>query len=161
MSIFYAIGNLLRAFSTHSITFFTIGLIVIATAAGGIKSCVSANVGDQFDSSNNHLLSKMYGWFYFAINTGSVASTIFIPVVYNIYGAELAFGIPGILMCVAALIFWLGRKKYIWVSLSGIKKENFISITGYAILQIFSNRNGLGVWEAVGKKISAASIDGG
>ncbi len=86
---------------------------------------------------------------------------IIIPVVYNIYGAELAFGIPGILMCVAALIFWLGRKKYIWVSLSGIKKENFISITGYAILQIFSNRNGLGVWEAVGKKISAASIDGG
>ena len=83
VSIFYAIGNLLLAFSTHNITFFTIGLIVIATAAGGIKSCVSANVGDQFDSSNNHLLSKMYGWFYFAINTGSVASTIFIPVVYN------------------------------------------------------------------------------
>ena len=160
VSIFYAIGNLLLAFSTHNITFFTIGLIVIATAAGGIKSCVSANVGDQFDSSNNHLLSKMYGWFYFAINTGSVASTILIPVVYNIYGAELAFGIPGILMCVATLIFWLGRKKYVRVPPSGIKKENFISITGYAILQMFSNRNGMGVWEAVGKKFSATSIDG-
>ena len=160
VSIFYAIGNLLLAFSTHNITFFTIGLIVIATAAGGIKSCVSANVGDQFDSSNNHLLSKMYGWFYFAINTGSVASTILIPIVYNIYGAELAFGIPGILMCVATLIFWLGRKQYVRVPPSGIKKENFISITGYAILQIFSNRNGMGVWEAVGKKFTADSIDG-
>ena len=160
VSIFYAIGNLLLAFSTHNITFFTIGLIVIATAAGGIKSCVSANVGDQFDSSNNHLLSKIYGWFYFAINTGSVVSTILIPIVYNIYGAGPAFGIPGILMCVATLIFWLGRKKYVRVPPSGIKKENFISITGYAILQIFSKRNEMGVWEAVGKKFTSASIDG-
>ena len=160
VSIFYAFGNLLLAFSAHNITFFTIGLVVIATAAGGIKSCVSANVGDQFDSSNQHLLSKIYSWFYFAINTGSVASTILIPLVYNIYGAEFAFGIPSILMCAATLIFWLGRKKYVRVPPSGIKKENFISITGYAILQIFSNRNGMGVWEATGKKFTVASIDG-
>lgn len=160
VSIFYAFGNLLLAFYTHNITFFTIGLILIATASGGIKSCVSANVGDQFDSSNQHLLSKMYSWFYFGINTGSVASTISIPVVYNIYGAQLAFGIPAILMCAATIIFWLGRKKYVRLTPSGIKKENFISITGYAILQIFSNRNGMGVWEATGKKFTVASIDG-
>ena len=42
VSIYYAIGNLLLALSTHNITFFSIGLIVIAIAAGGIKSCVSA-----------------------------------------------------------------------------------------------------------------------
>ena len=160
VSIFYAFGNLLFAFYTHNITFFTIGLILIATASGGIKSCVSANVGGQFDSSNQHLLCKMYSWFYLGINTGSVASTISIPVVYNIYGAQLAFGIPGILMCAATIIFWLGRKKYVRLTPSGIKKENFISITGYAILQIFSNRNGMGVWEATGKKFTVASIDG-
>ena len=160
VSISYAIGNLLLALSTHNITFFSIGLIVIAIAAGGIKSCVSANVGDQFDKSNEHLLSKMYGWFYFAINTGSVGSTILIPIVYNKYGAELAFGIPGILMCLATLIFWMGRKKYIRVPPSGIKKENFMSITCYAILQMFSNPNGMGVWEAVSKKFTKDSIDG-
>ena len=70
VSVLYAIGNLVLALSTHNLTLFTIGLVIIAAAAGGIKSCVSANVGDQFDKSNEHLLSKMYGWFYFTINTG-------------------------------------------------------------------------------------------
>ena len=128
VSIIYAIGNLILALSTHNITFFSIGLIVIAAAAGGIKSCVSANVGDQFDKSNEHLLSKMYGWFYFTINTGSIVSTLLIPIIYNKYGPELAFGIPGVLMCVATIIFWMGRKKYVRVPPSGRKRENFMVI---------------------------------
>ena len=160
VSILYALGNLALALSTHNLTFFTIGLVIIAAAAGGIKSCVSANVGDQFDKSNEHLLSKMYGWFYFTINTGSILSTLAIPIVYNKYGAQLAFGIPGILMCLATAIFWLGRKKYVRVKPSGIKKENFMSITAYAIIQSFSKRNGLTVWQAVAQKFSPASIDG-
>ena len=160
VSILYAIGNLVLALSTHNLTLFSIGLVVIAAAAGGIKSCVSANVGDQFDKSNEHLLSKMYGWFYFTINTGSIVSTLLIPIVYNKYGPELAFGIPGVLMCLATAIFWMGRKKYVRVPPSGSKKENFVSISAYAIAQSFSKRNGLTVWDAVGKKFSAASIDG-
>lgn len=160
ISIVYAIGNLVLALSTHNISMFTTGLIVIAVAAGGIKSCVSANVGDQFGRSNEHLLSKMYGWFYFTINTGSMLATFFIPVVYEKYGPELAFGIPGILMCVATLVFWLGRKKYIRVPPSGIRKENYVTITGYALIQSFRDRKGLTVWEAVAKKYSARSIDG-
>lgn len=160
VSIIYAIGNLVLALSTHNLTFFSIGLIIIAAAAGGIKSCVSANVGDQFDKTNEHLLSKMYGWFYFTINTGSILSTIAIPLVYNKYGAELAFGIPGILMCIATIIFWMGRKKYVRVPPTGIKKENYLSITRYAIAQSFKNRKGKTVWEVVGEKFSAEAIDG-
>ena len=159
VSILYAVGNLVLALSTHNITFFSIGLIVIAAAAGGIKSCVSANVGDQFTKSNEHLISKMYGWFYFTINTGSILSTLLIPIVYNKYGPELAFGIPGVLMCIATLIFWMGRKKYVRVLPTGIKKENFMNISWYAIKQSFSNRQGSGVWEMVAKKYSASSID--
>ncbi len=160
VSIIYATGNLVLALSTHNLTFFTIGLVVIAAAAGGIKSCVSANVGDQFTKTNEHLLSKMYGWFYFTINTGSILSTLAIPLVYSKYGPELAFGIPGILMCIATIIFWSGRKKYVRVKPTGIKKENFMSITWYAIKTSFSNRNGQTVWEVVGQKFSAESIDG-
>lgn len=160
ISLVYAIGNLVLALSTHNLTFFTIGLVVIAAAAGGIKSCVSANVGDQFDKSNEHLLSKMYGWFYFTINTGSILSTLIIPIIYNKYGPELAFGIPGVLMCLATLIFWMGRKKYVRVKPTGIKKENFVSISAFAIQQAFTKNRGMGVWEAVGKKFSAEAIDG-
>ena len=31
------------------------------------------------------------------------------------YGPSVAFGIPGILMFIATLIFWLGRKQYVRV----------------------------------------------
>ena len=59
---------------TTSLNLFTVGLVLIAIGAGGIKSCVSANVGDQFDKTNQDLLSKVYGWFYFSINAGSMVS---------------------------------------------------------------------------------------
>lgn len=163
VSIVYAIGNLLLALSTHNLTFFSIGLVVIAAAAGGIKSCVSANVGDQFDKSNEHLLSKIYGWFYFTINTGSVLSTLAIPVVYNKYGPELAFGIPGILMCMATIVFWLGRKKYVKVPPSGTKRENFVMISFFAIAQLFKKKDpAKPFWEqvAVSGNFSPKSIDG-
>lgn len=162
VSILYAIGNLLLALSTHNIGLFSVGLVVIAAAAGGIKSCVSANVGDQFDKSNEHLMSKMYGWFYFTINTGSIVSTLLIPIVYNKYGAELAFGIPGILMCAATIIFWLGRKKYVRVKPSGPKRENFMVISYFAILQLFKKKDDRAFWERLGEEqnFSPKSIDG-
>src|SRR5687767_4305541 len=37
-----------------------IGLSLIALGSGGIKPCVSANVGDQFGESNKHLISKTF-----------------------------------------------------------------------------------------------------
>src|ERR1700757_1114421 len=68
VSILYTIGHVVLSLSTHHLDIFTIGLVIIAVSAGGIKSSVSANVGDQFDKSNQHLMSKVYGWFYFSIN---------------------------------------------------------------------------------------------
>ncbi|PWU04961.1 MAG: MFS transporter [Bacteroidetes bacterium] len=160
VSIFYTIGTIILALSTHNLGFFELGLVVVAIAAGGIKSCVSANVGDQFDKSNQHLLSKMYGWFYVAINTGGTLSPIFIPIFYEKFGPGVAFGVPGILMCIATIVFWLGRKKYVRVPPSGARKENFVSITAYAIQKLFSRKSGQSVWSAVGEKYSAQSIEG-
>ena len=45
---------------------------LIAIGSGGIKPCVSANVGDQFGPRNQHLLERVYSWFYFSINFGSI-----------------------------------------------------------------------------------------
>jgi POT family proton-dependent oligopeptide transporter len=56
-----------------------LGLGLIAIGAGGIKPCVSANVGDQFGPRNQHLLERVYSWFYFSINFGSSFSTMLIP----------------------------------------------------------------------------------
>jgi proton-dependent oligopeptide transporter, POT family len=171
VSMLYAAGNLMVALNTDNLQLFSLGLIIIAVAAGGIKSCVSANVGDQFDKSNEHLLSKMYGWFYFTINTGSIVATAIIPLIYKHYGAKIAFGIPGILMVVATVIFWLGRDKYVRVPPSGYKRENFISITSAAIweglLSIFRKKPevaeaGNTFWVDLGNKyqFSESAIDG-
>jgi POT family proton-dependent oligopeptide transporter len=160
VSILYTIGHVILSSSINNIDMFTLGLIVIAVGAGGIKASVAANVGDQFDKHNEHLMSKVYGWFYFSINAGSVVSTILIPWIYANYGASLAFGVPGILMATATITFWLGRKKYVRVPPSGFKKENFFFITLTYFKYLFSNKHGKTTWEAVGEKFSAKSIDG-
>ncbi|NCI47571.1 POT-type proton-dependent oligopeptide transporter [Sediminibacterium soli] len=160
VSILYTFGHFILSVSGGSYTLFSTGLIVIACCAGGIKSCVSANVGDQFDKSNEHLLSKVYGWFYMAINTGGTLAPLFIPLLKEKYGPDIAFGVPGILMAIATIIFWLGRKKFKRVPPAGIKRENFVTISFYALIKVFRRKPGQKVWEAVGEKYSAESIDG-
>jgi POT family proton-dependent oligopeptide transporter len=92
-----------------------LGLVLIAVGAGGIKPCVSANVGDQFTSENSTLVTQVFQIFYFIINFGSFFSTIITPLLYEWYGPEVAFGVPGILMGIATFVFWLGRNKFIHV----------------------------------------------
>jgi len=55
------------------------GLFLIAVGSGGIKPCASANVGDQFCESNRHLLPRVYGYFYLAINLGAFSSSLITP----------------------------------------------------------------------------------
>ncbi|MES2371696.1 MAG: MFS transporter [Bacteroidota bacterium] len=160
VSILYTIGHFVLSISDSSFTIFSTGLIIIACCAGGIKSCVSANVGDQFDKSNEHLLSKAYGWFYMSINLGGTLAPLFIPLLKKYYGPGVAFGVPGLLMAVATIVFWMGRKKYKRVRPAGIKKENFFTITIFALVKLISRKPGQKVWEAVGEKYSAKSIDG-
>jgi dipeptide/tripeptide permease len=96
------------------------GLFLIALGSGGIKPCVSAHVGDQFGRSNSHLLSKVFGWFYFSINFGAFFSTLLTPWLLKHYGPGWAFGVPGILMALATLVFWLGRHRYIHIPPKGL-----------------------------------------
>lgn len=160
VSILYTFGHLILSFSEDNYKMFSLGLILIACCAGGIKSCVSANVGDQFNKSNEHLLSKAYGWFYMSINLGGTLAPLFIPLLKKHYGPGIAFGVPGVLMALATLLFWLGRKKYVRVAPSGIKRENFFFISFYALIKVFKRKPGLKVWEAVAEKFSTTSIDG-
>jgi dipeptide/tripeptide permease len=95
------------------------GLFLIALGSGGIKPCVSAHVGDQFGKSNSHLLARVFGWFYFSINFGSFLSTLLTPWLLKNYGPGWAFGVPGILMALATLVFWLGRHRYIHIPPKG------------------------------------------
>lgn len=126
LSLVYCAGCAVLALD-HTRFGLTLGLTLIAMGSGGIKPCVSANVGDQFGAANQHLLSKAFGWFYFAINAGSMISIPLTPVLLQNYGPTVAFGVPGVLMGVATIIFWAGRRKFVHIPPSGRSffRENF------------------------------------
>ena len=125
LSIVYCLGHFALALNDTRIGL-VIGLSLIALGAGGIKPCVSANVGDQFGSTNQHLLPKVFNWFYFSINFGSAGSTLLIPWLLqdSRFGPKVAFGVPGIAMVLATIVFWMGRKKFVHIPPAGI--GNFV-----------------------------------
>ncbi len=104
-----------------------LGLALIALGSGGIKPCVSAHVGDQFGARNQHLLERVFGWFYFSINLGAAVSQLLIPTLLESLGPAVAFGLPGILMGFATLAFWMGRNRFVHIPPAGSRflKEAF------------------------------------
>jgi len=160
ISIVYCFGHLLLAMFDTSLSGFEIGMLVVAIGAGGIKSCVSANVGDQFDASNQDLLSKVYGWFYFSINAGSMLSTIAIPTIYKYYGPKWAFGVPGLLMGLATIIFFMGRKKYVKVPPQGVNRNNLVFITWYALTNLNKKKPGQSLLDIAKESYDPERVEG-
>jgi len=89
------------------------GLALISLGSGGIKPCVSAHVGDQFGRNNQDRLSKVFNWFYFSINLGAAVSMLLTPWLLKWHGPHWAFGVPGVLMGIATLVFWMGRHRFV------------------------------------------------
>jgi len=158
LSLFYCVGHAILALFDSEYGLYA-GLFFIAVGSGGIKPCVSALVGDQFDRSNEHLLDKVYSIFYFSINFGSFFSTLLIPWTLKAYGPGVAFGIPGILMGVATLIFWLGRKDYVVVSPSG-EGSQFLAVIWYALTNQKNRRPGQRFLEVAEQKFSKEKVQG-
>ncbi|MGO8929768.1 MAG: MFS transporter [Limisphaerales bacterium] len=113
ISLFYCLGHATLAVFEGSRAGLFAGLTLLAIGAGGIKPCVSAFVGDQFGPNQDRVLRKVYGWFYWAINLGAAFGFFVIPIVRSKAGYSWAFGVPGIFMALATLIFWLGTKYYV------------------------------------------------
>ena len=145
LSIVYCFGHFALALNDTRLGLL-IGLGLISLGSGGIKPCVSANVGDQFGESNKHLLSKVFGWFYFSINAGSFISTILCPFLLADprFGPRWAFGIPGVAMVIATIFFWAGRKKFVHIPPAGLgflkqmfSKEGLGALFRLAIVYVF------------------------
>ncbi|MDG1325520.1 MAG: MFS transporter [Opitutales bacterium] len=171
LSLFYCLGHGCLAMmgilgDTRTLLF--AGLVLIAVGSGGIKPCVSAHVGDQFNIRNNHLLTQVFGWFYFSINVGAFLSGLLTPFLLEatreagslgeriypivepwvgeklegepIFGPHYAFGLPGILMAIATFIFWLGRKQFAHIPPRGMIyfRETFSGENLHAIFRLCS-----------------------
>ncbi len=136
LSIIYCLGHLVLAVNLTQ-GGLILGLSLIALGSGGIKPCVSAHVGDQFGQKNQHLISKVFAWFYFSINLGAAASNIITPLLleHDSFGPHWAFGVPGVLMFIATVCFWLGRHKFIHIPPGGIQiLDDIHKIQGWKII---------------------------
>ena len=143
LSLVYCLGHLVLSLNIRdTLPMLAMGLALIALGSGGIKPCVSANVGDQFGKSNAHLLERVYGWFYFSINFGSFFSTLLTPFLLETFpsivarlagatspeavagfqwiGPPIAFGVPGVLMFIATWVFWAGRYHFAHIPPRGL-----------------------------------------
>ncbi|XP_029314191.1 LOW QUALITY PROTEIN: solute carrier family 15 member 2 [Cottoperca gobio] len=126
LSIVYVIGHVVKSVgaiptvgnSDMHIALSMVGLILIAFGTGGIKPCVAAFGGDQFDEEHGSERQKFFSIFYMSINGGSLLSTVITPVLRSdvqCFGGDcyaLAFGVPAALMIVALVVFISGGILY-------------------------------------------------
>ena len=147
LSIVYCLGHLALAlmgqFGEAELLLLT-GLWLITVGAGGIKPCVSAHVGDQFGQSNSHLLTKVFNYFYWSINMGAFLSSMLTPWLLKWYGPHWAFGVPGVLMALATIVFWMGRWKFIHIPPRGkaalreiFSREGLTAIGKLVVIYLF------------------------
>lgn len=158
LSLIYCAGHAVLAIWENKVGLYA-GLALIALGSGGIKPCVSAHVGDQFKANQQHLLKKVYELFYFMINFGSFFSTLITPWTLKTYGPSIAFGIPGVLMFIATIVFWMGRDKYVHVPPTKSDGHGFMNIMMSAFANQKSRKAGQSFMDAALKDHSQAQID--
>ncbi|XP_056157187.1 solute carrier family 15 member 1-like [Lampris incognitus] len=125
-----------------------VGLILIALGTGGIKPCVAAFGGDQFEDHQEKQRSTFFSIFYLSINAGSLLSTVITPILRaqecGIHTLQkcypLAFGVPAALMVVALIVFIAGNGMYIKTAPKGNIMLEVCKCIGFAIKNRFRHR---------------------
>jgi len=90
-------------------------LVLLAMGSGVIKPNISTLMGmtyEQQRSGQQQLLTSAFSWFYMAINIGAALSQFAMPWLRDVYGYQIAFFFPAVLMAIALVIFALGKKFY-------------------------------------------------
>lgn len=134
LSLVYCAGHACLAAFEDNVRGFYCGLFLIALGSGGIKPLISTFVGDQFDQSNKHKAKLVYEMFYWIINLGSFFASLLMPILLRDHGAVVAFGVPGVLMFVATVVFWLGKNNYVHVPPAPPDPDSLLRVARSALL---------------------------
>jgi POT family proton-dependent oligopeptide transporter len=158
-SLVYCAGHACLALFDDNRQGFYTGLFLIALGSGGIKPLVVSFVGDQFDQSNKSLAKIVFDFFYWTINFGSFFASLLMPLFLRSYGPAVAFGIPGVLMFIATLIFWLGRKQYVRVPPTrGEDPDSFYNVARTALATQAAGQGRVGLLVAIAGGVLAVAI---
>ncbi|XP_036059956.1 solute carrier family 15 member 2 [Onychomys torridus] len=125
-----------------------VGLSLIALGTGGIKPCVAAFGGDQFEEKHAEARTRYFSVFYLSINAGSLISTFITPMLrgdVKCFGEDcyaLAFGVLGLLMVVALVVFAMGSRMYRKPPPEGNIVARVTKCIWFAICNRLRNRSG-------------------
>uniref|UniRef100_A0AAR2IUZ7 Solute carrier family 15 member 1 n=1 Tax=Pygocentrus nattereri TaxID=42514 RepID=A0AAR2IUZ7_PYGNA len=134
---------------TFHVSLSMVGLFLIAVGTGGIKPCVAAFGGDQFEDHQEKQRSTFFSIFYLSINAGSLLSTIITPILRaqecGINSQQkcypLAFGVPAALMAVALIVFIAGSSMYTKAAPKHNVMLQVCKCIGFAIKNRFKHRS--------------------
>ena len=154
-SLIYAAGLFLLAGAPDNRNAFFTGLFLIALGAGGIKPLVASFVGDQFDDRTKHLAKVVFDAFYWIINFGSFFGSLLMPIALMAWGPQVAFGIPAVLMVIATVVLWAGRRIYVMVPVAPPNPHSFMRVVKTALLAKDHQRGNLGFYLAAFGAVAA------
>ncbi|GBO27158.1 Solute carrier family 15 member 1 [Araneus ventricosus] len=153
LSILFAVGNSIVSIgampmSVKNMTIVSLfGLFIVALGTGGIKPCVSAFGGNQYRKDQKKERHVYFSLFFFAINIGSILSTIISPelrATVHCFGKHtcypLAFGVPAMLSIIVITLFMCGKPLYKIRPAEGSEFVSVFRCIFYALAQKFKNK---------------------
>jgi POT family proton-dependent oligopeptide transporter len=160
-SLLCCAGHLLLAVRGGDANGFLLGMGVVLFATGAMKPNISSHAGDQFEPDQKEELRRLFSIFYFAINFGAFFSTLLTPWLLVEYGPDIAFGLPGVLMLLATLVFIAGRRLYRKVPpAGGGDLFKVISLVGTAVLHWRKRPRGAGFLDGALRRYTPEQIEG-
>jgi proton-dependent oligopeptide transporter, POT family len=115
---------------TPSLALLTAGILTIGIGTGGFKPNVSPLIVEQVGGLDRMrvrtlpsgervvvdpavTVNRVYNWFYFFINVGSLAGQLSMVYAEKYVGFYLAFALPTAMLCLCPLVMWWGRRRYV------------------------------------------------
>jgi proton-dependent oligopeptide transporter, POT family len=124
-----SIPSVLSTSSNGAFGGFMVALLIMGTGTGGIKANVSPLVAEQYTKAGqwietrkngervivdaNLTIQRIFLWFYFMINMGSVIGQVIAVYAAQRVGFWLAYLVPTIVYLLMPIVLWVGYKRYV------------------------------------------------
>ncbi|MGV6850961.1 MAG: peptide MFS transporter [bacterium] len=107
--ILMTLGHFSMAFEVSVL----IGLSLLVLGSGCLKGNIAAQVGHLYARTDETLRTRGFTIFSTAINIGAVTGPIVCGLLAQMYGWDIGFGVAGIFMIVAAVVYFSGMRYFI------------------------------------------------
>ncbi|TLD14614.1 hypothetical protein PspLS_10987 [Pyricularia sp. CBS 133598] len=128
---------------------FFLGLLCLCIGTGFFKANISPLLAEQNEDTRHRVETlpsgervivdpaitntRIFLWFYFAINIGAVTGQISMVFVSKHYGFWLAFLLPTVLFLLAPLILWTNKKNYKLTPPTGSVLSKFLKLWMFCV----------------------------